>query len=233
MKKSLLATAILGLATATCANAALTTTGTPITSVAPDAQSGFPTDIPVMPYAQIDLGATYFNFSDNFTNKLFKSPITISSLPNTTAFSQRLTLGLDFQGDRIGFDFSNFGQVKYKIKLENPQGRVLADHFGDIKVNSYGFGLSYVHAMMLNSTVRPYIGARVGFTHVKTKFTPAENIPWTSGEYTDNHATIGALAGVEVDVARNVTLGLGAEYDQLWGNKLNALSGDAFMRVYF
>ena len=32
---------------------------------------GFPTDIPVMPYAQIDLGATSFNFSDHFSSFLY------------------------------------------------------------------------------------------------------------------------------------------------------------------
>ena len=233
MKKSLLATAILGLATATCANAAVTNSNVYSNIATSNTQFSVSTEAPVMPYVQIDLGATSFNFSDNFTDKLFDSAVKISSLPNTTAFSQRLTFGLDFQGDRIGFDFSNFGRVKYKIKLEDPQGNVLADHFGDIKVSSYGLGLSYTHAMMLNSSVRPYIGARLGFTHVKTTFTPGSNIPWSSGEYTNNHATIGALAGVEVDATRNLTFGLGAEYDQLWGNKLNAFGGNAFMRVYF
>ncbi len=232
MKKSLLATAILGLATATCANAALTTSGTPITGVSPDAQSGFPTDIPVMPYAQIDLGATSFNFSDHFSDSDYNV-----SLPNKVAFGQRLTFGVDFQGDRIGLDFTNFGNVKYHnvsvsptlIVEDNEGNEYDFDQIDSVKVKAMGVGLSYIHAMILNSSVRPYIGARLGYTHLTEKV--------RVGQFTDkahkNSASIGALAGVEVDVARNVTLGIGAEYDSLWGSKATAISGNAFMRVYF
>ncbi len=247
MKKSLLATAILGLATATCANAALTTSGTPITGVSPDAQSGFPTDIPVMPYAQIDLGATSFNFNDHFLARDANV-----SLSNKTAFSQRITFGLDFQGERVALDFTNFGRVNYNRTQISPMiagygadGKLLAysDHMNDVKIKSMGVGLSYIHAMVLNSSVRPYIGARIGYTHFSAKAMQSvmaldtatnkfkEILVKQKADY--NKASIGGLAGVEVDVARNVTLGIGAEYDSLWGSKATAISGNAFMRVYF
>ncbi|MDG6896455.1 hypothetical protein A6A19_00145 [Actinobacillus delphinicola] len=252
MKKSLLATAILGLATATCANAALTTSGTPITGVSPDAQSGFPTDIPVMPYAQIDLGASSINFNNSFLNSDIKA-----ELSNKTTFAQRLAFGADFQGDRIALDFSNYNRIKYNrvnftpiykkyIKDSNTHKQILAeyaDHLDNVKVRTMGVGLSYIHAMLLNSTVRPYIGARLGYTHFSVKGDVAKMVLNSkSGQYEQNlervkenynKASIGGLAGVEVDVARNVTLGIGAEYDSLWGSKATAISGNAFMRVYF
>ncbi|VEJ09965.1 opacity family porin [Actinobacillus delphinicola] len=216
MKKSLLATAILGLATATCANAALTTSGTPITGVSPDAQSGFPTDIPVMPYAQIDLGAT--TLMQNGDDDL--------DVSNKTVFSQRVTVGFDFQGDRLGLDFTNFGHYKWHDSLY--------DANAELKADIYGIGLSYSHAFMLNSTIRPYIGARIGYTHFKSKLT----VSYMSKEIarvdnSDNHASIGAFAGVEFDATRNITFGIGTEYNQLWGNDTTDIAGKAFMRVYF
>ncbi|MDG6896458.1 hypothetical protein A6A19_00160 [Actinobacillus delphinicola] len=218
MKKSLIATAILGLAMATGANADLTTTS------APDMSLDNQADTSVVPYAQIDLGMTRLMEPDD-------------ELESTkTGFSQRATIGLDFQGDRLGLDFTNFGRYKWNMTLD--EGENLAQE--EIKESIYGIGLSYTHVMMLDSVVHPYIGARIGYTHVKGEEDYHDGVADVGPDadaakdsYSFNRFSYGAFGGVEFNITHNVTTGIGVEYDRLYRHYIKDFTGSAFLRVSF
>ncbi len=226
MKKSLIATAILGLATVTSAHADMVTSNTTFN----DAQA----DNTVQPFVQLGLGASFLSFSNKFLDGLTDdSSVSFGKLENTSAFSQRLTLGMDIGGDRVGLDLTNFGSLDYKITMNDGDNNVEYPYFGDIKVQTYGLGLSYAHAMQINSIVHPFFGARIGVTHTDIKFIPAKNIPWTSGEVASNHASIGGFGGLEFKLSHHITLGFDGEYDQLWGSKESSAIANAFIRASF
>ena len=98
MKKTLLATALLGLATVSTAQAE------------------------VKYFTQLDLGMNHFKFNGHYNLPDWDSSVDKDWSSSKNNFTQSIAFGLDFDGsNRLAFDFTNFGKA-YSEKWNEPNG---------------------------------------------------------------------------------------------------------------
>ena len=174
----------------------------------------FSIDTSPRPYTQFDFGTTRLINNDG------------QHLPNKMIFSRHVAVGADFTGNRIGLYFTNFGRYKWQVDKNLVDQQVILD------INE--FGLSYTHAIAIDSILKPYIGARIGYTHFKLRKTYSDiggGYLAQSGE--QNHVSMGTFGGLEATLSPNFTIGIGVEYGRLRGNDTTDLTTKAFTRTYF
>ncbi|TCJ98931.1 outer membrane autotransporter protein [Volucribacter psittacicida] len=155
-------------------------------------------------YVQGDLGVSNLHIIDTEDN----------DLPNKAVFTQRISVGYDFERFRIAVDYTNFGKAKFD------------DYDVSFKIQS--FGVSGFYDFRNSSRFTPYVGARVGYSIAKITdydFYFSETERKTSG-------SIGVLGGVQMKLADNLALNLGLEYNRL-ASDFGQFGGQVGLRYNF
>lgn len=175
-------------------------------------------------FTQLDLGMSRLKFNGTFEGD------DISSNDSKTNFSQRIALGLDFDGsNRLAFDFSNFGKAYDESWNEK------IDH-GTASLRAYSIGVTYSYAFLLESIIRPYIGARLGLGFIRAKADSTDLWGFESFRLNQTKFSIGATAGAEYKITDRFSTGAGLEYNRFIGTSpytLQNFGANVFARYTF
>lgn len=141
-------------------------------------------------YGQLDLGYGSSNL-ENVGSK------------NTVVY--RPTLGISFGSNLIGVDWTDWGKksthsstLSAKTKLET-------------------IGLKYTYMLLNTSPIKPYVGARLNFTHRKIDTATSTTYNTKSGYRLGG----GLFTGVEFKVLPLVSFGVGGEWNKLYSDTSN------------
>ncbi|HFC1372448.1 TPA: opacity family porin, partial [Neisseria gonorrhoeae] len=165
----------------------------------------------------------------------------------------RVSVGYDFGGWRVAADYARYrkwNNNKYSVNIEKVQevGKNRRDRKTENQENGSfhavsSLGLSAVYDFRPNDKFKPYIGARVGYGHVRhgidsTKKTievttiPHDpnatptiyRVPKTQDAHQESDSIsslgFGAVAGVGIDITPKLTLDAGYRY-HYWGRLEN------------
>ncbi|HFB4977130.1 TPA: opacity family porin [Neisseria gonorrhoeae] len=215
------------------------------------------------PYVQADLAYAYEHITHDYPEPTDPSKGKISTVSDyfrnirTHSIHPRVSVGYDFGSWRIAADYARYrkwNNNKYSVNIEKVQEihKNRIDRKTENQENGTfhavsSLGLSAVYDFRPNDKFKPYIGARVGYGHVrhgidstkKTKNTltayhgagtkPTYYDDIDSGKnqkntYRQNRSSrrlgFGAMAGVGIDVAPGLTLDAGYRY-HYWGRLEN------------
>ncbi|UXN37231.1 opacity family porin [Avibacterium paragallinarum] len=137
-------------------------------------------------YVQGDLGYSKLKFTE------------YSEL-NKTQFEPRISVGYKLNDWRFAADFTYYGKSSASHNNES------------ISAKGYGIGLSGIYDLDFNLPVKPYVGVRLA-TNI---FRIENSLPGAFEEKTQTKFGYGALAGVSYDLAPNLILDTGVEYNRL------------------
>ncbi|HFB5377137.1 TPA: outer membrane beta-barrel protein [Neisseria gonorrhoeae] len=171
----------------------------------------------------------------------------------THSIHPRVSVGYDFGGWRVAADYARYrkwNNNKYSVNIEKVQevGKNRRDRKTENQENGSfhavsSLGLSAVYDFRPNDKFKPYIGARVGYGHVRhgidsTKKTievttiPHDpnatptiyRVPKTQDAHQESDSIsslgFGAVAGVGIDITPKLTLDAGYRY-HYWGRLEN------------
>ena len=126
-------------------------------------------------------------------------------------FSPSVSVGYRFVDWRLALDYTYYGKSDYDFGVDNGIGN------GDIKVNS--FGLSAIYDINLNTTIKPYIGARIALNDVKWNEHAMENINGqilkSSDSDSSNKFGYGGFVGATYEFYPSWSLNGAIEYNRL------------------
>lgn len=125
----------------------------------------------------------------------------------------RIAVGTDTGAFRYAADYTHFGRLKDEVHHSAGTNSVSFD------VNSIGVS-AIADIANTNSTFVPYVGARVGYSHLDSK--AVVNTAERTVTVKDNKKSVGAglLAGVQYNVNQNLAIDAGLEYNRLGTVKL-------------
>lgn len=113
----------------------------------------------------------------------------------------RPTIGVSFGSNFVGLDWTSWGKKSNayaKTKLET-------------------IGVKYTYMLLDFSPIKPYLGARLNFTHRKMDFHTADTYQYKSGY----RMGAGLFTGVEFKVLPFVSFGVGGEWNKLYSDTNN------------
>ncbi|ENX2263538.1 opacity family porin [Neisseria gonorrhoeae] len=212
------------------------------------------------PYVQADLAYAYEHITHDYPDAAGanqgKKISTVSDYfknIRTHSVHPRVSVGYDFGGWRIAADYARYrkwNDNKYSVDIKELENK--NQNKRDLKAENQengtfhavsSLGLSAVYDFKLNDKFKPYIGARVGYGHVRHQVrsvgqetitvTPKPKNGTQEGPvistspvpaYHENRSSrrlgFGAMAGVGIDVAPGLTLDAGYRY-HYWGRLEN------------
>lgn len=132
---------------------------------------------------------------DVVASKLEAKANGVTSKKNKTGF--RVAVGKDTGNVRYEVDYTHFG------KLKGQTGSTSAS------VEHQGLGLSAIYDFDTKTALTPYVGARLGLNHLKTKL----NSPTLSGSTSDTKVGAGVLGGVQYNINNQFAVNAGVEYN--------------------
>ncbi|EPT3575872.1 opacity family porin [Neisseria gonorrhoeae] len=166
----------------------------------------------------------------------------------THSIHPRVSVGYDFGGWRIAADYARYRKWKESNSSTKKVTEDIKDNYRETKTEHQGngsfhaassLGLSAVYDFKLNDKFKPYIGARVGYGHVKHQVHsvetgttivtsknggPIPEAPTRKPAHHESRSTrslgFGAVAGVGIDITPNLTLDAGYRYHN-WGRLEN------------
>lgn len=159
-------------------------------------------------YVQGDLGVSKLQGKDS------------SGQLKDDALTGRVAVGKDTGDVRIAGDYTYFG------KAEQQSSIATISH--NAEINAHSVGLSAIYDFNTNSTLTPYVGARLGLNKIEFNSNTQVGSLNTSS-YLEDKTTVGvgALAGVQYSVNPNIAINAGAEY-----NYLGKIANDAKVDQY-
>ncbi|EMU0757657.1 outer membrane beta-barrel protein [Neisseria gonorrhoeae] len=211
------------------------------------------------PYVQADLAYAYEHITRDYPDAAGanqgKKISTVSDYfrnIRTHSIHPRVSVGYDFGGWRIAADYARYRKWKESNSSTKKVTEDIKDNYRETKTEHQGngsfhaassLGLSAVYDFKLNDKFKPYIGARVGYGHVRHQVrsvgqetitvTPKPKNGTQGGPvistspvpaYHENRSSrrlgFGAMAGVGIDVAPGLTLDAGYRY-HYWGRLEN------------
>ncbi|WP_416192830.1 opacity family porin [Neisseria gonorrhoeae] len=207
------------------------------------------------PYVQADLAYAAERITHDYPEPTGAKKGKISTVSDyfrnirTHSIHPRVSVGYDFGGWRIAADYARYRKWhnnKYSVSIKGLGNRSKKktenQENGSFHAVS-SLGLSAVYDFKLNDKFKPYIGARVGYGHVRHQVrsvgqetitvTPKPKNGTQGGPvistspvpaYHENRSSrrlgFGAMAGVGIDVAPGLTLDAGYRY-HYWGRLEN------------
>ncbi|EMT3528393.1 outer membrane beta-barrel protein, partial [Neisseria gonorrhoeae] len=210
------------------------------------------------PYVQADLAYAYEHITRDYPDAAGANQGKISTVSDyfrnirTHSIHPRVSVGYDFGGWRIAADYARYRKWKESNSSTKKVTEDINDNYRETKTEYQGngsfhaassLGLSAVYDFKLNDKFKPYIGARVGYGHVRHQVrsvgqetitvTPKPKNGTQGGPvistspvpaYHENRSSrrlgFGAMAGVGIDVAPGLTLDAGYRY-HYWGRLEN------------
>ncbi|EPI5687044.1 opacity family porin [Neisseria gonorrhoeae] len=210
------------------------------------------------PYVQADLAYAYEHITRDYPDAAGANKGKISTVSDyfrnirTHSIHPRVSVGYDFGGWRIAADYARYRKWKESNSSTKKVTEDIKDNYRETKTEHQGngsfhaassLGLSAVYDFKLNDKFKPYIGARVGYGHVRHQVrsvgqetitvTPKPKNGTQGGPvistspvpaYHENRSSsrlgFGAMAGVGIDVAPGLTLDAGYRY-HYWGRLEN------------
>ncbi|MDY4280013.1 MAG: opacity family porin [[Pasteurella] mairii] len=126
-------------------------------------------------------------------------------------FSPSVSVGYRFVDWRLALDYTHYGKSDYGFGADNGFGN------GNLKVNS--FGLSAIYDINLNTSIKPYVGARIALNDVKWNESLVENINGQTRRSSDSDNTskfgFGGFVGATYEFYPNWSLNGAVEYNRL------------------
>ncbi|MCF2975991.1 opacity family porin [Neisseria gonorrhoeae] len=210
------------------------------------------------PYVQADLAYAAERITHDYPKPTAQKKDTISTVSDyfrnirTRSVHPRVSVGYDFGGWRIAADYARYRKWKESNSSTKKVTEDIKDNYRETKTEHQGngsfhaassLGLSAVYDFKLNDKFKPYIGARVGYGHVRHQVrsvgqetitvTPKPKNGTQGGPvistspvpaYHESRSTrslgFGAVAGVGIDITPNLTLDAGYRYHN-WGRLEN------------
>ncbi|MDH2997525.1 hypothetical protein A1D22_07295 [Pasteurellaceae bacterium LFhippo2] len=122
--------------------------------------------------------------------------------------SQRVSVGYDFANKfRVAADYTNFGTAKTTY-----------ENLVDVSLKIKSLGLTGFYDFNINSKFTPYVGVRLAYNKadIKASTTNTYSRYYTlSDSASESRLGIGALAGVQYDLAPNLKINAGVEYNRI------------------
>ncbi|MFD1806917.1 opacity family porin [Pasteurella oralis] len=116
-----------------------------------------------------------------------------------TKFEPRISVGYDFGAFRLAADYTHYGKFSGKHYNESITAKV------------YGLGFSAFYDFNVNSTIKPYIGARLA----SNVFDIQNTGPSYFRDAKTSKLGYGAIVGAQYNLANNLSLNGGIEYNSL------------------
>lgn len=135
-------------------------------------------------------------------------------------FSPNVALGYDTGDMRYAVDYTHYGKSTD----------------GNSEVKAHGFGVSAIYDIEVGSPVKPYIGARLSANDIDAKEEKRSGGSRIIKETDSYKLGYGALAGVQYQVAKDVSLNGGVEYNRLGkanGHNINQYGAKVGVRYDF
>ncbi len=147
---------------------------------------------------------------------------------SSKGFSPRLSAGYDFGDFRVAADYTH-----YKTWKDHEQD---SSHTLDSKIKLQSVGVSAIYDFDLNSSVKPYVGARVGLNRFSYDDDDRRAGYHATETFRKTKTGLGVMTGVGYDITQNVALDAGYRYNH-WGNfdgmKVHTHEVSAGVRVKF
>lgn len=147
---------------------------------------------------------------------------------SSKGFSPRLSAGYDFGDFRIAADYTH-----YKTRKDHEQG---PSYTLDSKIKLQSVGVSAIYDFDLNSSVKPYVGARVGLNRFSYDDDDRRAGYHATETFRKTKTGLGVMTGVGYDINQNVALDAGYRYNY-WGKfddvKVHSHEVSAGVRVKF
>lgn len=145
------------------------------------------------------------------------------------SFSPSLAIGYKVNDWRFALDYTYYGKAD-----ENYGWQYYQEHeVGNEEMKAYGFGLSAYYDFNVNSSLKPYVGARLSVNHIKseldyTLYSDNTGKVVRRGSYSDSETKFGygAVVGVSYNFAPQWDLNVAAEYNRL--GKENGVKFDQY-----
>ena len=158
-------------------------------------------------YIQADAGASRLSID------LEHPTGTITQSDNT--FSPRIALGYDFGTFRMDLGYNKYGKIKFNDPFHS-----------SIKVTT--IDARFIKSFNNDAETRPFVGAKLNYSSFDLK-TDLEGVKL---KYKDS-AGVGALAGFEHRINRNIFIGSSIEANYLSADPVLQLGANAFLRFKF
>ncbi|HBO37630.1 MAG TPA: porin [Pasteurellaceae bacterium] len=127
-------------------------------------------------------------------------------------FDQRISAGYDFGNIRLALDYSHIGKAKDSYTVYRGMAWEAS---GSTSVETNAFGVSAFYDFDLKSALTPYIGIRLSENRLKFEDNWADNSGSFNYSESKTKFGYGVLAGVQYNLADNLLLNAGIEYNHL------------------
>lgn len=144
-------------------------------------------------------------------------------------FSPRLSVGYDYGDVRVAVDYTHY-------KNHKETGNISSSTTYVAEAKAQSVGVSAIYDFNLQSPVKPYVGARVGFNRLSFDTKEYRSNSFEHYESRETKTGLGVLAGASYDLTQNIALDAGYRYNH-WGKfnnvKVKSHELSAGVRVKF
>lgn len=156
-------------------------------------------------YVQGDLGYSKLKVSASDSEASHKKSV----------FEPRLSVGYKINELRFALDYTHYGKVKYAYDNSASEEKTVGK--GEYKVNGIGFSTFY--DFNVDFPVKPYVGVRLALNKIKWNDNAVDKsedaATYTSESASSTSLGYGVLAGASYEVAPQLSLTGGVEYNRL------------------
>lgn len=158
-------------------------------------------------YVQGDVGLANLKVDGGDKFKLRNTFKSLKKSYKESGFMPRISAGYDFGDFRLAGDYTHYKTLSDGVKESN--------NSLDLKVKAHGVGVSGIYDIPLQSSLQPYVGARLSVNKIKAE--ARASVAGFKGFASDSETKvgIGAMAGLGYKLNDNMTLDMGYRFNRL------------------